>query len=159
MRIGFLDARSNTKDVFALFSEVAALEANVQLEHLTAPNPFKVPAAARQLFQKGCDAVIAFVTSDDENELGFLRDKLCDVEILESKYTFLVLEDSRVLEPQLKAVLSRALAEALDHAPGSGMPSAPQAASGMGMFSAPVEPAEEEVHDLMKGGDDAHRLF
>ncbi len=157
MRIGFLDARSNTKDAYPLFSESASLQVNVQLSHATAPNPFKLPAAARRLFQQGCDAIIAFVTSEDEQELGFLRDKLADVEILESKYVFLVMEDGRVLDAQLKAVLSRALAEALEHAPESPAPSGP--AAGMGMFSQPAEPVEEEVHDLLKDADESHKLF
>lgn len=157
MRIGFIDARSNTKDAHPVFAEIVEKTANVQVEGLTAPNPFKVPAAAKRLFSQGVDSIIAFVTSDDDHELGFLRDKLADVEISEGKYVFLVFEDSNVLADQMRQDLEHALNEALSYAPPE--PKQPEAGA-MDMFSVPGQQGEgeSEVNDLL-GDEEVHKLF
>ncbi|MBI4361000.1 hypothetical protein HY572_04485 [Candidatus Micrarchaeota archaeon] len=160
MRIGFLDCKTNSKDAYPAFSELADLQADVQIEKFTCPNPFKVPAACKKLFGRQVDAIVAVVTteSDNEHEMSFLRDKIADVEIAEGKYVFLVIEDINVLDQQLKNDLDRALLEALEHAP----PTPPPATGGgMDMFSmpqtSPQGQEEEEVQDFLK--DDSHRLF
>ncbi|MBI2445805.1 hypothetical protein HYV43_05435 [Candidatus Micrarchaeota archaeon] len=166
MRVGFLDCRTNSKDAYSIFSPLVDQQANVQAVRLTAPNPFKVPAACRKLFAQGVDAVIAAVTteSDNEHEMSFMRDKVADVEILESKYVFLVIEDVHVRDEQLAESLSRALRQALEYLPAEPVPT-PSAPAGMDMFSeaASIPPAakgqeEEEVNDFLGEGG-GHKLF
>lgn len=163
MRIGFLDCKTNSKDAYPVFSELADAQADVQIEKFTAPNPFKVPAACKKLFGRQVDAIVAVVTteSDNEHEMSFLRDKIADVEISEGKYVFLVIEDVNVLDQQLATDLERALLEALEHTPPQ---SPPATAGGMDMFSTPqTSPTstgghdEEDVQDFLK--DDSHKLF
>lgn len=171
MRVGFLDCKTNSKDAYSLFSPLADQQANVQLVRLTAPNPFKVPAACRKLFAQGVDVVVAAVTteSDNEHEMGFLRDKVADVEIQEAKYVFLVIEDVHVRDEQLAESLSRALSQALEYLPAETRTSsvssgamdmfsqAGSAASGSlsGLSSGKQE--EEEVKDFLEDG--GHKLF
>lgn len=174
MRIGFLDCKTNSKDAYSIFSQLADRQANVQITRLTAPNPFKVPAACKKLFAQGAEAIVAAVTteSDNEHEMGFLRDKVADVEIAEAKYVFLVLEDVNVVDDQLAESLQRALAQALEYVPvesASSSSSSGSSGSGMDMFSqageaaggplvpsGPSKPEEEEVKDFL---DDSHKLF
>ncbi len=172
MRVGFLDCKTNSKDAHAIFSPLADQQANVQVVRLTAPNPFKVPAACKKLFAQGAEVIVAVVTteSDNEHEMGFLRDKVADVEISEAKYVFLVIEDVHVRDEQLAESLSRALRQALEYLPAENAPSSTTAASGaMDMFSenqtgGSSSPSgvpsrgheEEEVKDFL---DDGHKLF
>jgi|GEM_PF-2169382 len=173
MRVGFLDCKTNSKDAYSLFSPLADQQANLQVVRLTCPNPFKVPAACRKLFAQGVDVVIAAVTteSDNEHEMSFLRDKVADVEILESKYVFLVIEDVHVRDEQLSESLSRALRQALEYLPAETPASSSAAAGGMDMFSEAAAPAtgglpgmtspgkeEEEVSDFLSEGG-GHKLF
>lgn len=169
MRIGFLDCKTNSKDAYSVFSPLVDQQANVQMVRLTSPNPFKVPAACRKLFAQGVDAVIAAVTteSDNEHEMSFMRDKVADVEILESKYVFLVIEDVHVRDEQLAESLSRALRQALEYMPAEAA-SAPSAPASMDMFSEAAGAAtglgpakgqeEEEVSDFLNEGG-GHKLF
>ncbi len=175
MRVGFLDCKTNSKDAYSLFSPIADQQANLQVVRLTCPNPFKVPAACRKLFAQGVDAVIAAVTteSDNEHEMSFMRDKVADVEILESKYVFLVIEDVHVRDEQLSESLSRALRQALEYLPveSSSASSSSAASGGMDMFSDAASGAsgslpglsapgkeEEEVSDFLSEGG-GHKLF
>ncbi len=172
MRVGFLDCKTNSKDAHAIFSPLVDQQANVQMVRLTAPNPFKVPAACKKLFAQGVDAIVAVVTteSDNEHEMGFLRDKVADVEISEAKYVFLVIEDVHVRDEQLSESLSRALRQALEYLPAES--SSSSASSGaMDMFSETAaaatgslpglsggKPEEEEVKDFLDEGS-GHKLF
>ncbi len=169
MRVGFLDCKTNSKDAHAIFSPLVDQQADVQMVRLTAPNPFKVPAACRKLFSQGVDVIVAAVTteSDNEHEMSFLRDKVADVEIAEAKYVFLVIEDVHVRDEQLAESLSRALRQALEYLPTeSATPSSPSGA--MDMFSETAaaasgphpggKPEEEEVKDFLEDGS-SHKLF
>ncbi len=139
MRIGFLDCKTNSKDAWAIFSALADQQANVQPVHLTCPNPFKVPAACKRLFGQGVDTIIAAVTteSDNEMEIGFLRDKVADVEIAEAKYVFLVIEDVHVRDEQMAESIQRALVQALEYLPADSSSSTSSSSSSSSGSGAP----------------------
>ncbi|MBI5225958.1 hypothetical protein HY994_01820 [Candidatus Micrarchaeota archaeon] len=187
MRIGFLDCKTNSKDAWAIFSALADKQANIQAVHLTCPNPFKVPAACKRLFGQGVDTIIAAVTTESDNELeiGFLRDKVADVEIAEAKYVFLVIEDVHVRDEQVAESLQRALVQALEYLPADSGSSFSQSSSsssgasgsgGMDMFSEAASGAtgpapglgsgssssgkfeDEEANDFLDG-QGGHKLF
>ncbi len=188
MRIGFLDCKTNSKDAWAIFSALADQQANVQAVRLTCPNPFKVPAACKRLFGQGVDTIIAAVTteSDNEMEIGFLRDKVADVEITEAKYVFLVIEDVHVRDEQMAESLQRALVQALEYLPADSGSSSFQSSStsssgsgasgsgGMDMFSEAASGAtgpapglngpsgkseDEEANDFLDEQGGGHKLF
>ncbi len=167
MRIGFLDCKTNTQDAYPVFRQLCDRQVGIDIDRLSAPNPFKVPAACKKLFDRQVDAVIAVVTteSDNDHELAFLRDKVADVEIAAGKYVFLVIQDVNVLAEQLAADLDRALHEALEHLPAQppatsggmdmfGNPGAPSGGSGSSASSASHD--DEDVQDFLH---DSHKLF
>ncbi|MFH0971223.1 MAG: 6,7-dimethyl-8-ribityllumazine synthase [Candidatus Micrarchaeota archaeon] len=98
MKLGFLDSIFNYADVYE--DAVKVLEQKipaVTLDRTTVPHLLKIPLYSKMLMQKGCDAIIVFLTmlEEDAAELDLVHEKIIDLELeLTKPVFFCIIADS-----------------------------------------------------------------
>ncbi|MBU1196940.1 hypothetical protein KJ765_00355 [Candidatus Micrarchaeota archaeon] len=98
MKVGFLDSIFNYADVFETAADTLHEKiANCSVERFTTPHLLKIPVCSKLLFDKGCDAILVFLTAlpDDFDEIRLVQEKIIDLEVAEKKFVFFtVVSDS-----------------------------------------------------------------